>query len=140
MTRPKKDSHNPNIIFQQLNKLTNAAGLPLVQVSTPHEIKVQIVPKTTITPGKFKPHPTTPTRGLPISNYPASDLIFLSREKTALKISKCFVSAISVIRLWTGNFLNYAPLSQGLAFLIFEIPSKIRKFAKLDKNTNVILC
>ncbi len=60
MTRPKKDSHNPNIIFQQLNKLTNAAGLPLVQVSTPHEIKVQIVPKTTITPGKFRPHPTTP--------------------------------------------------------------------------------
>ncbi|MBI2520306.1 MAG: hypothetical protein HYV97_07805 [Bdellovibrio sp.] len=56
----KKDPHNPNAIYEQLKTLTNAAGLPLVGSSASQEIKVRILPKNNVTPGKFKAHPTCP--------------------------------------------------------------------------------
>ncbi|HAZ13330.1 MAG: hypothetical protein A2X86_15095 [Bdellovibrionales bacterium GWA2_49_15] len=60
MSISKKDPHNPNVIYQQLKTLTNAAGLPLVGAANDFEIKVQFVAKNSITPGKFKAHPSLP--------------------------------------------------------------------------------
>ncbi len=64
-----QDRFSPEKLFQQIEPLTNAANRPLIDLSAPEEIKINIRPDPQVAPAKFladpllpggwKAHPTT---------------------------------------------------------------------------------
>gem|GEM_PF-6432407 len=54
MKRNSPDGFAPNLIYEYLQELTNAAGSSLVNKEAESEVKVHFLPDASVTPGKFK--------------------------------------------------------------------------------------
>lgn len=54
------DRFSPEKLFQQIEPLTNVANKPLINLSTPQEIKVNIRPDPKVPAAKFIPDPLLP--------------------------------------------------------------------------------
>jgi len=55
-----QDRFSPEKLFEQIQPLKNAANRPLVDLSSPQEIKINIRPDTKVPPAKFLPDPLLP--------------------------------------------------------------------------------